>query len=129
MPAISTVTINDGEATPVAHAFSPVTTDGSVAKLAERVGVPIGFPTLIVSSRSPVGNGEMYKAKLSISIPETVVDGDGRTALDYTNSVHIEFVMHERSLEQERKNLRVLAANLLANAAVITVVEKLEPMY
>lgn len=128
MPALANIVINDGASTPVAHTFAPVTTDGLIASLKERVGVPVGYPGLTASVRPPVKGGEVYKERFSLTLPTTVTI-DGVTSVDYTNVGNIEMLISERSTEQDRKNLRVLMINLLSHATVTTVVEKLEPIY
>jgi hypothetical protein len=128
MTALSTITVNDGASTPVAHAFVPVTTDGFLATLKERVGVPVGYPTLTASVRPPVKGGDVYKEVIKLTIPTTATI-NGITAIDYSNSGTIELFLSERSTAQSRKDLRVMLANLLAHATVVSMVESLEPMY
>lgn len=128
MPALASITINDGAVSPVAHTFSPVTTDGYLASLKERVGLPISYPALNVSVRPPVSGNGIYRVKETISVPTTAVV-NGVTVVDFSQSVTIEFVLNERGSEQSRKDIRVLAANLLNHATTVTVVEKLEPIY
>lgn len=128
MPALATITINDGATTPVAHAYTPVTTDGLIASMKERVGVPVGYPSLGVSVRPPVKGGEVYKERFTLALPVTAVV-NGVTVVDYTNTGTIELLLSERSTTQNRKDLRVLLANLLAHATIVSVVENLEPIY
>lgn len=128
MPQLANIAVNDGAATPVSHTFAPVTTDGSTAKLAERVGVPAAFPTLEVGVRPPVSGNGLYKVRFLMKIPTTKVV-DGRTVVDFVQYGDVTLVMSERGDEASRKNLRVLIANLLLNATATSVVEKLEPLY
>lgn len=128
MPQLNAIVVNDGKTTPVAHTFSPVTTDGYVATLKERSGLPIEFSSLGISVRPPVKGSEVYKTRLTLAVPHTVTV-DGRASVDYTETVTIDILTNERSSTQDRKDIRVLAANLLLNATVVTVVENLEPLY
>lgn len=131
MPQLANITINDGESTPVAHVFAPVTTDGFLARLKERVGaIASVFPSLNVQFREPL-NGQrdrVYRIKETIQMPVAVTI-DGVVSIDHTDYAHVEYVISERSSEQQRKNLRMLVSNSQANATLATVVDKLEPLY
>lgn len=64
MTAFAALTaINDGQATPVAHTFSPVSIDAAgIAKWVDRVGgISIGFPTVTLSVREPSKSSRAYK--------------------------------------------------------------------
>lgn len=128
MPALAAITINDGLATPVAHTFTPVTTDGYSSILAERTSIVIGNPRLETSVRPPVQNNGTYRVKFSIKTPKTVTV-NGVSVVDHTPTVTLEFVVSERSAHQDRKDLRLYVVNLLQNAGVITMIEQLEPQY
>lgn len=128
MPALATLTINDGAATPVAHAFAPVTTDGYTAQMKERTSVPVSNPALDVSVRPPVNGNGLYRVRAVIKMPQTVTV-DGVVKVDHTPTISVEMLANERSTEQNRKDLRVLLLNLLQNSSFITVTEKLEPIY
>lgn len=128
MPQLAPIVINDGAATPVAHTFSPVTTDGFLAVSKERVGVPVGYPSLEETVRPPVKGGEVYKLKTVLKIP-VVANVDGSSVVVRTAQGTVEMLFHESSSEQERKDLRVMLANYLGNATTIQVIEKLEPKY
>lgn len=129
MPALASITINDGAATPVAHVFAPVTTDGQLAELAERVGLPFAYPSLKVSVRPPVKNGQgMYRIKAQIVQPITKVV-DGVTVLDYENRCDIELLVSERSSVQNRTDILAFCQNLSGNATFKSMVQNLEPLY
>lgn len=128
MPALATITINDGAATPVAHAFTPRKSDGVVATLKESLGIPEAFPDLKLSVREPVKGSPVWRLRFSLALPVTAVV-DGVTVVDHVNDFDGTFRISARSLEQARKDLRVMVANLFGNAAVITAIEKLEGFY
>lgn len=128
MPQLANIVLNDGAATPVAHTFAPVTTDGKAAQLKERVGLPIGYPGLGVTVRPPVQQGDIYKVSLLLTLPTTVTV-DGVAKVDYTLTAEVNLMMSNRSTAQSRKDLRVLLANALQHATVQNVIENLEPLY
>jgi hypothetical protein len=51
------------------------------------------------------------------------------TSVTKANSVKIELNFAQLSTLQDRKDLQAMAASILANGAVKTVVENLEPIY
>lgn len=139
MAAIANVVINDGQATPVAHTFAPVTIDAQgVAKWADRSGgISVGFPTLSYSLKNPTGNSKSYKmtAKVTLPVleqtsPSTSTGIQPAPVVGYNLIANIEIVLPERSTTQDRKNLLSYVKNFLANAAVVTAgVENYETVY
>lgn len=131
MPALANISINDGAASPVAHVFAPVTTDGVLASLKERVGTtPELFPALSVSVREPLkGQTEkVYRLNLRITQP-TSKTVDGVAVVDFTNSVSVEFLISARSTLQSRKDILAFAKNMLSHATITSVVQDLEPLF
>jgi len=49
--------------------------------------------------------------------------------LAYVEDFRAEFTLAERSSSQERKDTRVLAMNLFANAQLVSAVDSLQPIY
>lgn len=129
MPALGTITINDGESTPVAHAFAPVTTDGARAKLANRSATsPLGFETLAIEVIEPKSAGQAYAVRVTGYDP-VIATVDGTDQVVRFNSFELKMNFSGQSSAQERKNARVMLQNLLANATMVTVIESLEPIY
>lgn len=138
MPAIGTLTINDGQTTPVAHTFSPSEVTGPVASYADRSGgIAVGFPTLDISLRKPVpgGNGG-YKAVLKVIVPtleqtspSTATGIQPAPTVAYRLVGELNLVMSERSTTQERKNLVAYVRNALSDASLKLVWENLENVY
>lgn len=129
MPALAPIVINDAEATPVAHTFDPVTTDGSLAQLANRSATtPRGFETLRMEVKAPANGSSVYRFIAGIYDPvEATVDGAQVVVRNSSGLVTLNF--SAESTAQERKNLLKLMSNLLANATVVTMCDKLEPIY
>lgn len=129
MPALAALTINDGQTTPVAHTFSPVTTDGSKASWADRSpAVPAGYRTISQEVSEPTGNRSVYRITMGFYTP-VLATVDGTDTVVRYNSANLVLNMHPNSTLQERKDLLAYIANFLANASVKTSVEQLEPWY
>lgn len=135
MPALAPIVLKDGASTPVDHTFTPSKIDASgVASLQERVsGIPVGYPTLTASVRGPTPQSSNYKVVLKLTEPKvvTTTDSSGKavTSVDYTNIGTIELVISNRSLKQERKDLRILLSNALKDPAFVSIIDDLENFY
>lgn len=129
MPAIAALTINDGAATPVAHTFSPVTTDGAKAQWADRSpSVPAGFRLLSFEMKEPAGNRTAYSAVMTGFHP-VVATVDGTDQVVRYNSFTLTVNFGPNSTLQERKDTIAYALNGLSNASVQTALQNLEPFY
>lgn len=129
MPAIAALTINDGLATPVAHTFSPVKTDGSEAKWADRSPtIPSGFRLISHEVVGPSGNRTVHKVTLGFMMP-TVATVNGVDQVVRYSSAQLVLNIHPDSLLQERKDLLAYISNTLADANMKTSVWNIEPFY
>lgn len=148
MPALATIIINDGKATPVAHTFSPSGPDKNGANyLYDRVGgVAIGFPELSISLKEPPltrGPGASsdaktrnYRALVKIAMPvlesTSAATGTGiapAPTVAYSLIANLEFLLPERCTLADRKDIIAFAKNALAHATVNTVLQDLENLF
>lgn len=129
MPAIAALTINDGATTPVAHTFSPVTTNGSKAVFADRSSTTLKGNRVITDEvRTPANGTGAYRRITGFSFPtEAVVDGS--TVVARLGSAQVVFNFAQDSTEQERKDQLAYVANWLANASVKTAIPNNEAFY
>lgn len=139
MTAFANITINDGQATPVAHTFTARRIDAGLAKWQDiSGGIAVGFPTIRASLREPVKGSKIpsYKAVIDVVVPvlETVSNStfSGITPAPtkaYDCIARLELIMPERSVSQDRKNLRAYVANALAQADLKALIEDLNMVY
>lgn len=140
MPAISSITINDGEATPVAHIFEPVRTSADSALFEDKsFSQYIGFWKMHVALRRPTGPSKVASRNLEATIRiETPIlealstSDSGLTpapTVAYRPMVEIRYVLPERSTLQQRKNLRALIVNALGSATATDLVDYLRVPY
>jgi hypothetical protein len=129
MPAIGNIVINDDETTPGAHTFAPVTTDGSLAKLANRSGsMPSAFETLSVEMRQPASSNGAYRLIIKANDPvEATVSGV--TSVVRNSSAELTLNFSQLSTSQERINLLKMMSNLLGHATIKSVAQNVEPIY
>lgn len=129
MPAIASMSINDGQATPVAHTFAPVSTTGALANWADRSpGKPAGFRTASHEVAGPSGPRITNKITMGFKFPviETV---NGVDTVTRYSSGQIILQLHPDSTLQERKDVLAYMTNFLSDASVKTSVENVEPFY
>lgn len=114
MPAFTSFSVNDREATPVAHTFTPHSKPNGVSRFVESDGVPIGDKIITVSSRQV---GSKYKIRLVLTDPVVVtetINGVNVPKVDRTAYAAVDFTFDQRSTLQERKNTVGMFANALA---------------
>lgn len=132
MPAMTTITVNDRENTPVAHAFVPARRSNDGVNTFLRSGdSPAGREKLTLSLKS---SSDKTKARLVLAMPvvvDEVINGVVRKAVVRTAYADVTFSYDNLSTLQERKNLVGLVANLLAagEATVDGVVTQLDDLY
>lgn len=129
MPAIAALVINDGQGTPVAHTFSPQTTDGSLAKWADRSPtIPAGYRGISHEVLPPNGNRTVNKMTFGFNFP-TVATVNGVDTVVRYSSAQVTLNIHPESTLQERKDMNAYITNFMSNATVKTSVENIEPFY
>lgn len=138
MSAIASMTINDGQATPVAHTFAPVTiTPEGVAFWADRAsGIALGYPKISASLREPTANSRVYKLTLKIVTPVLEVTSPSTASgiqpaptKAYDLTAVVDMLLPERSSLAERKNIAAYLKNTLANAIFTNMVENFEAVF
>lgn len=137
MAAIATITLNDGQATPVAHTFNPTSTRDGIALYHDRSGnVPVGYPTVSVTMRKPTKASRAYKATIKVVSPTLEVIGLNTVSGIQpapTKAFDIlfvgEFMLPERSTRAQRADLLAYAKNLLADNVIDALVKDLEEIY
>lgn len=136
MPQIAAISINDGATTPVAHVYNPMQTTPPLYK---RNGVDvaaIAMEQVSVKRIDPKSANGAYQIEVELVIP-VMEQASGQSSQGYVappaiaHSLRFKgtFYVHGRSLQAQRKDLRVLAANLIQNAQIASVIETLELPY
>lgn len=139
MPAFANISLNDGQATPVSHTFTARRIAEGIAKWQDTSsGIAVGFPTVTASLREPVpGNkARNYRLTLKFAVPtlETVSNStySGITPAPtkaYECLCNVEFILPERSITQNRKDIRAYVANALAQVDLKSMIEDLAMVY
>jgi len=138
MSAIAAMGLNDGQATPVSHTFSPVNIDSNgIAKWADRSGgIALGYPTITFSMRQPSKASRAYKVTakivtpvLEVTSPSTASGIQPAPTLAYNLMATVEFVLPERSTLAQRKDVAAYLRNLLISGMFTQATENFENVY
>lgn len=128
MATRANIVVNDGAVTPVSHTFNPMgKPSGSDYEIyVERAsGKPEFQSEIRIKTQQPSKLGQPYKVFVTMIQPK-VVNVNGVDTLDRQSRLDLTFTTSSRSITQDRKDLRVMLGNLLANAQVIAVIDNLE---
>lgn len=143
MGALTNLTAADGANTPVTFTFIPLGPDQNGVQWFEQTNpVPANSAAAkrisISIKRAKPGqtlNGvAKIVAQMWSPVMETVGTSDSGITppptVAYTLFARIEYFMPERSTEQERKDLRVLASNMIiSNQIILDLITRLQPLY
>lgn len=137
MSQIASISVNDGQATPVAHVYNPI---ASVPPTYRRNGIAgqaaIAQERLLLQTILAKTTDGVNKVQMELAIPVSEVPAGGSSsgytappAIAHTMRVKVEFFFHQRSITDGRKDLRVLLSNLLQNSQVVAAIDSLEQPY
>jgi len=119
MPALASLTVNDGETTPLAHTFVPVAVDNGIARLKNSDGTPIGDEIITISLRE---TPQKYKGRLVLTVPTMVtetINGVSVPRVDRSIIVDVNVACDKTSSTQERDNALAMAGNLLVGGVTL----------
>lgn len=116
----------DGETNPVAHNFEVGEIKAGYWKFEDRLsGIADAFPTIEIWIQKPTKTNPLHRVRIKMSAPvmEVTVAStyNGITPAPqraFMNTADYLFTFHKRSVEQQRKNLRVLMQNLSGSVLV-----------
>lgn len=129
MPAIAALSINDGQASPAAHSFAPVTTNGSKSEWADCSSTTAaGWRVLSNEARKPASATAAVRNLTNFYLPvEATVDGSVKVVR--FNSAKVEFNFSQEATDQEKKDAVAYMANVLGNATFKAALIANEPHY
>lgn len=137
MPQIASISINDGQATPVSHVFNPIM---SVPPTWRRNGVSgqaaIAQERLLVQTVLAKSVNGVNRVQCELVVPVVEVPAGGTStgytappAIAHEMRVKVEFFYHQRSTKDGRKDVRTLLLNLLQNSQFAAANDDLEQSY
>lgn len=129
MAQASAITINDGQATPVATTFNPVAVTPALSSFADRsAGIALGFRQLQVRNTFASGKSTVNRSRFDVAIPVTQTV-NGVTTVAYTLRAKVEFILPDGSTDANRKDLYAFVSNGLTNTLIRGAMRDLDPLY
>lgn len=139
MNNVNDIVINDGQATPVAHTFTPKNVSANLVEYrdasynlygAAGPRVLEGETYISIGNRPLVKSGDNYKATLRIRIPvmedSSIVSSDSKLA--YTLSANVDLIIPGRATAAQIDDLFAFLANINANSQwALTVTDQQMP--
>lgn len=135
MATLASMTLEDGQDTPVEHTFAPALRSGNLIEWQDRSpGVFAGFNRISLDTRPITSRGGMYRATLKVVAPTLAVTspqgGTGvqpnPTAAYHTESI-LQFIIPAASDATARSNALAYIRNLLDNQQIIDAVVDMNP--
>lgn len=129
MAQASAITINDGQATPVAVTFNPEAVTPALSSFADRsAGIALGFRRLQVRNTFANGKSTVNRSKFSVAVPVTQVV-NGVTSVAYTLRANVDIILPDGATDANRKDLYAFLKNGLAHSLVQGAMRDLDPLY
>lgn len=130
MGAIASLSLNDGQATPVAHTFNPAgnLNPGGAIFEERTAGVAIGYLRVSTTLKPPSGSSKVYRANAKVELPvlQTV---DGVQQVAYTLRANIEYLIPDQATDAQRKDLHGYALSVLGHSLTRGALRDLDPLY
>lgn len=130
MPSAASITLADGQATPVNHTFSPRISvgPGSTTLINDEALTSAGQMKLTLGFSAASAARTSNRVKIRFEMPtETTVNGV--TSVAYTARFIGDVILPEQMTAVERANMAAYMKNALANAVVAGYTSTLDPMY
>lgn len=131
MPNLTTITVNDREATPVAHPFAPHSEKDGIAVFHESGSSLVGNKSLTISTRD-TGSNVKVRVKFDLPVVQTeTINGITADKVVRRSVADLVLTFPRSGTLQERKNLVGMLQNLLdaGQAAVDPVITGVETFY
>lgn len=145
MPAAANIVLADAQATPVNHTFIPLGPDENGVWWFEdqSAASPIGYNRISAKLTRPGtalrGSSDadrVARCKLVVHTPKlenttnsTVSGVAPAPTISYTPRASVEFILPERAVLQDRKDLRKYMQFLVADANIVAMVESLQGIW
>lgn len=134
----TSITLTDGATTPVARVFNPAikSADGVYVYHNRAGGIVVGYDALSVKTQQPSKTSKATVVSLKLvtpileqTSPSTSTGIQPAPMLAYNLIGKMEFVLPDRSTQQDRKNLLTMMRDLIDEALITESVESLDPTY
>lgn len=129
MPSATTISLNDGQATPVSHDFDPVSiTPGNSLLVNRDASTSAGQMQLIVGLSPANSNRRTNRVTIRFNMPvEHTVDSVVKVA--HTARFSADVVIPDEMNQASRDDLAAFIKNALSDTVVNAIISDLDPLY
>lgn len=131
MPSASTITLADGQATPVNHDFAPLSVTPRNVTLVNRDATTSGGQMKLIAEFDPAKpSRKTDRVKFRFNMPVEATDSDtGRTYVAYTARFSCDVVLPEEMTASERDDMAAFIKNAVSDTVLNGYISDLDPMY
>lgn len=129
MPSAATITLADGQVTPVNHNFEPISVTPERSVLVNRESSTSAGQMQLIVGLSPAKSGrKTNRVNVRFNLPvEHTVDGIVKVA--YVARLTCDVVLPEEMTQAQRDDMAAYVKNALSNAVVNGIISDLDPLY
>lgn len=129
MPSVTTITLYDGQATPVAHDFDRVSVNGSQMLLVNHEATTSAGKMQLIAGLSPATPARPTdKVQLRFNMP-LEHEVDGITKVSSTARAKLELVVPDEWSQANRDDFAAYVVNAISDANIRGIVEDLDPLF
>jgi len=132
MPAVTTLVLNDAQATPVAHTYNPSGPDKDRVSwwYSDQSEFPVAAPSLSISLKRSSGGNDPLRHRFHFALPMVEIpSGETYPVLLGTNRCHIDMIIHPKSTKEDRETILTFASQFLALQFAKAIVGNSEAVY
>lgn len=129
MPSASTISLNDGQATPVSHDFTPNQISPNSSTFVDKDSTTSAGQKKLILTFSPASVSRQTTrvgVRFAMPIEQTV---DGVTSVAYTARFNGDVVIPDQMTQAQRDDLAAFISNALAHTVVSGSISDLDPVY
>lgn len=131
MPALASITINDGASTPEAQVFAPLSSTVNQTVLVNRVGnTASGNRTLLLSYDPAKASRPTHRVNIRLNYPVEVLDSTtGQYKVTHVGRFSCDVIIPDQMTALERDHMAAFLKNAVSHAVINGYVSDLDPMY
>nr|APG76984.1 hypothetical protein [Beihai levi-like virus 19] len=135
MPALKPITLTDHSSADVIFTPTQIDKNGvAYFRHLQANGKPIGAYTVSSHVKEPGTNGDVFRVKLFVNVPEVATitpNGSDTSSVEIarTNRAQVEFILPAQSAATVREDLVALLASALADTAIKSTIVNVEHFY
>lgn len=130
MTQATTITVDDGQATPVSHTLTPVSVSGNTVRWEDKSALTILGRLKLVLGLSPASSKRnTVRVTQSIAMPVEVTDGDGVTTVTDVARKDATYIIPASFTASQRADFYAYCKNIESDNRIKEYIEDADPAY